>query len=180
MPIIQSMIRRRSVRRFTDKEVSREILMTCLQAAHLSPSAENSQPWRYIILDDPDLKTRFGETVFTGVFSATRWALKAPVLVAICADLDILANRMGKMFTGIPFYMLDVGMSGEHFALQAAEMGLGTCWIGWFNARRARKALNIPRKYKPVCLLSLGYYEKKPAKEKKRRTLEEIVWFNSF
>jgi nitroreductase len=62
--------------------------------------------------------------------------------------------------------------------LQAEELGLGTCWIGWFNTRRARRVLKIPREYKIVSLLSVGYYEQKPSKLKKRRELDEIVWFN--
>jgi len=70
------------------------------------------------------------------------------------------------------------GIAGEHIVLQAQELGLGTCWIGWFNLRKARKFLKIPRKYKIVSMLAMGYFEKRPRKEKKRKKLEEIAWFN--
>ena len=96
----------------------------------------------------------------------------------IMARLDIIANRIGKQIQNINFYLIDVGIAGEHFVLQAEELGLGTCWIGWFNSRKARKFLKIPRKYKIVSLMAVGYYEKRPPKEKKRKKLEEIVWFN--
>ena len=95
------------------------------------------------------------------------------------ARLDVLANRIGKQIRDVSFYLIDMGIAGEHLVLQAEEMGLGTCWIGWFDARRARRALDLPRKFKPVCLLSLGYFEEKPPREKKRKTLDEIVWFNT-
>ena len=179
-PLQQIIKNRRSVRRYLDRRVEREKILTCLESARLAPSAENVQPWRFLVLDDPAVKDRFCAQVFSGLYSFTRFAEKAPVLILMMARLDILANRIGKQIQGTSYHLIDMGIAGEHLVLQAEELGLGTCWIGWFNARRARKALNIPRKYKPVCLLSLGYYEKKPAKEKKRRTLEEIVWFNSF
>jgi len=84
----------------------------------------------------------------------------------------------GKQIQKVQFYLIDTGIAGEHFVLQAEELGLGTCWIGWFNSRKARKVLNIPKKYKIVSLLSLGYYETRPQKEKKRKSLEDIAWFN--
>ena len=68
--------------------------------------------------------------------------------------------------------------TGEHLVLQAEKLGLGTCWIGWFNIRRIRKFFNIPPKYKIVSLLSMGYYQSRPLRQRKRKSLEEIVWFN--
>jgi nitroreductase len=80
----------------------------------------------------------------------------------------------------VNFYLIDIGIAGEHIVLQAEELGLGTCWIAWFNSRKARKVLAIPKKYKIVSLLSMGYYDRRPAKEKKRKNLEDIAWFNKF
>ena len=94
------------------------------------------------------------------------------------AKLDVVANRIGKQIQGIHYYFIDMGIAGEHIVLQAEELGLGTCWIGWFSTRKTRKLLNIPRKYKIVSLLSIGYKESRPTKEKQRKTLSEIAWFN--
>jgi nitroreductase len=116
--------------------------------------------------------------VFSGIYSVSKFAKKAPVLIIILARLNVIAHKIGKQIQDIHFHLLDIGIAGEHLVLQAEELGLGTCWIGWFNSRKARKALKIPREYKIISLLSLGYYEQKPAKLKKRRNLDEIVWFN--
>lgn len=169
---------RRSVRRYLDKSVEREKILICLEAARLAPSADNVQPWRFVVIDDPELKEKFSKKVFSGIYSISKFAAKAPVLILILARLDIIANRIGKQIQGVNFYLIDIGIAGEHIVLQAEELGLGTCWIGWFNSRNARKILRIPRKYKIVSLLSMGYYEKKPRREKKRKSLQEIVWFN--
>lgn len=169
---------RRSIRRYTEKPVERDKILVCLEAARLAPSADNSQPWRFLVLDDPYLKQRFCDEVFSGIYSVSKFAKKAPVLIVILAQLNIIAHRVGKQIQNIQFHLLDIGISGEHIVLQAEEFGLGTCWIGWFNTRRARKVLKIPREYKIVSLLSMGYYEQKPSKLKKRKELDEIVWFN--
>ena len=177
-PFQQLVKNRRSIRRYLEKPVEREKILTCIEAARLAPSADNVQPWRFLIIDDPELKSQLAKEVFSGIYYISKFAAKAPVLIMILARLDIIANRIGKQIQNINFYLIDVGIAGEHFVLQAEELGLGTCWIGWFNSRKARKFLKIPRKYKIVSLMAVGYYEKRPPKEKKRKKLEEIVWFN--
>ncbi len=169
---------RRSVRRYLEKPVSREDILACLEAARLAPSAENVQPWRFLVIDDPEIKNRFAAEAFSGIYSYTRFAGEAPVVIVILARPDIIANRIGKQIQNVSFYLIDIGIAGEHLALQAEELGLGTCWIGWFSARKVRKFLRIPRKYKIVCLMTLGHYERMPPREKKRKPLEEVVWFN--
>jgi nitroreductase len=168
---------RRSVRTYLEKPVEREKVMACLETARLAPSAENVQPWRFLVIDDPEIKERFSAVAFSGIYGVSRFAAKAPVIILILARPDFLANRIGKQIRDISFYLVDVGIAGAHLSLQAEELGLGTCWIGWFNGRRARKFFRIPRKYKVVSLMTMGYYERKP-REKIRKSLDKIVWFN--
>jgi len=171
---------RRSIRKYQNKPVEREKIIQCIEAARLAPSAENVQPWRFIILDDPAQIKEFSSEAFSGIYSPTRFVSRAPIIVVILAKLDILANRIGKQIQGIHFYLLDLGIAGEHFVLQAHELGLGTCWIGWFHIRKVRKLLKIPRSYKIVSLISMGYPGQYTLKQKKRLQLEEIAWFNGF
>lgn len=179
-PFQQLVSGRRSIRRYLPKPVEREKIVACLEAARLAPSAENAQSWRFLVLDDPDLKARFSREAFRGIYSMTKFAAEAPALVLVLAKLDFLANRLGKQIQGVSFFLIDIGIAGEHFVLQAEELGIGTCWIGWFSVRKARKFFKIPRQYKIVSLLALGYYEKKPSREQRRKPLEEIAWFNKF
>jgi nitroreductase len=169
---------RRSVRRYLDRPLEREKVLACLEAARLAPSAENVQPWRFLVVDDPLLKDRFASEVFSGIYAMSRFAGRAPVLVLVLARLDLVTNRLARRIQGVPFYLIDIGIAGEHFVLQAEEMGLGACWIGWFNIRRARRFFKIPRRYKIVCLLSLGYPEPRAQGQKKRKPLQDIAWFN--
>ncbi|MBN1480998.1 nitroreductase family protein [candidate division KSB1 bacterium] len=171
---------RTSVRRFQDKPVEREKLMHCLEAARLAPSAENVQPWRFGFVDDPIVKTKLVKHAFSGIYRATRWAEQAPVLVVICARLDVVANRLGKQMTGIDYYLIDIGIAGEHFVLQAQELGLGTCWIGWFSAKGVKKALHVPKSYRPIALLAVGYPRQNSVRQRKRKVIKNIHFYNEY
>ena len=176
--VLQLARQRRSVRRYMEKPVEREKIMTCIEAARLAPSAHNVQPWRFLVIDDPEIKNKFSDKVFSGIYSVTKFAAKAPVLILQLARKDLFANTLGKQVQNIHFYFIDSGIGGEHLVLQAAELGLGTCWIGWFDVRKARRFFKIPKKYKIISILAMGYFEQKEIQEKKRKNLEEIVWFN--
>ncbi len=177
-PLQKMILQRRSVRRYTDKPVERDKILTCLEAARLAPSADNVQPWRFLVIDDPEAREAFSREVFSGIYSFSKFAAKAPALVLILGRLDVIANRLGKQIQNVSYFLIDIGIAGEHLVLQAQELGIGTCWVGWFNTRKARKYFKIPRKYKIVSLMAMGYSDPRPPKEKKRRSLEEIAWFN--
>lgn len=178
-PFQQLVQGRKSIRRFSDRPVERRVLETCLEAARVAPSAENKQSWRFLVVDDPEIRKRFCAEVFSGIYKVTNFASKAPVLILILAKLDMIAHRLGRQVQNIHFHYIETGIAGEHLVLQAEELRLGSCWIGWFNVRKARKFFKIPAKYKINSLLALGYYDKKPSRERKRRSLDEIVWYNT-
>ncbi|MEJ2628290.1 MAG: nitroreductase family protein [bacterium] len=169
---------RRSIRKFQEKSVERDKILTCIEAARFAPSAENKQPWRFLILDDIKVKQQFCKAVFSGIYAATRWAKKAPVIIVIIADLDFIAHRIGGRLQKVPFYFIDIGIAGEHFILQAQDLGLGTCWIGWFNIKKAQKILNLPKGKKVCQLIAMGYPDQKKGIRKKVKKTEQIVFYN--
>ncbi|NQT25338.1 nitroreductase family protein [candidate division KSB1 bacterium] len=180
-PIIESIQKRRSIRRFDERPVPRDLILSCIEAVRLAPSAENVQPSRFIVIDDPERRDALSKAAFSGIYSHTQWAAKAPVLIAICAELDILANRIGKAIQNMPYYLIDIGIAGEHFVLQAESLGLGTCWIGWFDFRKAKKHLRIPRHIRLCELIAVGYPDGESRKSlRKRKDLEELVRFNQW
>ena len=178
-PLQKIIRRRRSIRRYLAAPVEKEKLQACLEAARLAPSAHNAQSWRFLVIDDPEIKARYTETAFSGIYRMNRFAAQAPVLVLVLARLDILANRLGRQVQGVNFYLLDIGIAGEHFVLQAEELGLSTCWIGWFNERATKKILGVPGRKKIVCLIALGYGEELP-REKRRKATADVASFNTY
>ncbi len=168
---------RRSIRRYKPDPVEREKLDLCLEAARLAPSACNAQPCRFVVLDEPALRDKFCGEVFTGVYSVTRFAAAAPVIVAVTSDTGKLSAWLGNQVQDTNFRLVDIGIAAEHFVLAAAEQGLGTCWIGWFNARTAAKALGLGRGRKVEVLLSVGYPAESPA-PRPRKSKEDYSSYN--
>ena len=132
-----------SVRRYaSDRPVSDGHLAAILEAARLAPSADNTQPWRFVVVRDPGVRARLVEEAFSGIYRASR-RIDAPVFLALCG-VHGAADLAGRA-AGHPSYTLtDCGIAGEHAVLAAAELGLGTCWIGMFSRRRARRVLGVP------------------------------------
>ena len=181
MALLDLIKQRKSVRRFLDRPVEREKIMMCLEAARVAPSACNSQPWKFIVVDDPELKKRLCEKAFRGIYSINTFCKTALVIVAIISERGKFLARIGGMFRGTKYYLIDIGIAGEHFVLQAEELGLGTCWIGWFKESAVKKVLDIPKEKKIDVLIALGYHDKKKVKAgHDREPLEKIASFNSY
>jgi len=173
--------KRRSVRNYLDKPVERQKIMLCLEAARLAPSACNSQPWKFIIVDDKDLKDRLCRAAFNGIYSISSFAREAPLMVAVVSEKARFVSRVGSLFRGTKFYLIDIGIATEHFILQAEELGLSTCWIGWFNEPAVKSILKVPKDRKVDVLIAVGYSDKKKlGRPHKRDSLEEITAFNSY
>jgi len=181
MALLDLVKRRRSVRSFSARPVEREKTMKCLEAARLAPSACNAQPWKFIVVDDRELKDKLCHAAFGGIYSISAFCKKAPVIVALVSEQRQLLPRIGGILRGTRYCLIDIGIAGEHFVLQAEELGLGTCWVGWFNERAVKRILNIPRHKKIDILIALGYGhgEKSPAAHS-RRPIDKIASFNSY
>ncbi|MDD5628488.1 MAG: nitroreductase family protein [Elusimicrobia bacterium] len=170
---------RRSIRAFQDRPVEREKLELCLEAARLAPSACNAQPWKFVVVDEPGLKQRLAAAVFSGAYAINKHAASAPVLVAVVSQRGSAWAWVGNQVQGTVFLLVDIGISCEHFVLQAAELGLGTCWLGWFDAKAAARLLGVPRGFRVEMLLSLGYPAEAPG-PRPRRSLAEMSAFNRY
>jgi nitroreductase len=176
-PFLELAAARRSVRKYKPEPVEREKLELCLEAARLAPSACNAQPYRFIIVDEPELKEKFCREAFSGVYSACKFASAAPALLAVVSDTGKLTAWLGNQVQDTNFRLMDIGIAAEHFVLAAAEQGLGTCWLGWFSAKGAAKALGLGRGKKVEILISVGYPAEAPA-ARPRKPSDEFRSFN--
>lgn len=180
MSFIDLVKKRHSVREYQDKPVEKEKILRCLEAARLSPSASNSQPWRYIIVDEPGLRKKVCDAAFSGIFFMNKFAAKAPVIIVVLGEPDFVVNRLGKVVQGVQYFLLDIGASIEHLLLAAQEEGLGACWLGWYSERRIKETLKIPRSKKIVSVISMGYPAEEFERQKIRKNIEDISSFNSY
>ena len=181
MALLDLLKHRKSIRCYLDRAVEREKIMMCLEAARVAPSACNSQPWKFIIVDDRELKNKLCDTAFSGIYSMNSFCKMAPVIVAVVSEKSKFLARIGSMFRGTKYYLIDIGVACEHFILQAEDLGLGTCWIGWFNERAVKSILNVPQNKKIDILIALGYYDaENVCPEHGREPMDKIASFNSY
>ena len=168
MAVLDAIRRRYSCRAYQDKSIEQDKLESILEAARLAPSAKNTQDWRFVVVTDRDTKSRVaGTTNRPEVFE------KAGVIIAACSNSDEVM-RCGQAIGPI-----DVAIALEHICLQTADLGLGTCWIGSFDADKVRQILAIPDNIIIVELMALGYpADSKP--EPKREPIEKIVCYNTW
>lgn len=165
---------RKSVREYKPDPVPVEVLDRCFEAARLAPSACNSQPWSFIAITKPAIIRELAEQAFSGIYSLNSFARNAPVIVVVITERSRYTACLGGYFRGTQYNLVDVGIAVEHFILQAASEGLGTCWIGWFNEKALHRILKIPSRKKIDIIITVGYPVFSYIHEKKRRTLDEI------
>ena len=170
---------RQSVREYLNKSVEREKIKRCLEAARLAPSASNSQPWSFIVVDDPKLKEAVAKETFSQLISFNRFSLQAPVLIILISERPGFLNKVAEAIKDKQFSLIDIGITAEHLCLQAAEEGLGTCMLGWFNKKGVKKLLNIPPSKRVELIITVGYPESTIIRPKKRKPMDQIRSYNS-
>ena len=171
---------RQSVRAYKDKPVEKDKILRCIEAARIAPSACNSQPWKFIVVDDTELKNSIADATNNRVLPLNHFTKQAPVHVVVVREKANVTSKMGEIIRNKTFTLIDVGIATEHFCLQAATEELGTCILGWFNEKRVKKLLNIPKNKRAELIITLGYPLSGEKRKKKRKDLNDIYSFNSY
>lgn len=177
MDFSELILKRQSDRQYAPGQVAREHIVKCLEAARLAPSACNSQPWKFVVVDDRAKLAEISEAAIG--LGMNRFTVQVPVLVAVVQENMNLSAKAGSLVKNKDYSMMDLGMAVEHFCLQAAELGLGTCIMGWFDEKKVRKVLGVPRGRRIQLLISVGY-PASPTRQKVRKSLEEMSSWNEY
>ncbi|MDR1985289.1 MAG: nitroreductase family protein [Prevotellaceae bacterium] len=166
--------KRQSVRKYSAQEVEEEKINRCIEAVRLAPSACNAQPWKFIIVDNPELKLKVAEASESNVLGFNKFTKNCPVIIAVVREAPNITSRLGMIIKDKPYPIMDVGIAVSHFCLQAATEGLGTCIIGWFNEKKIKKLLNIPKTKRLDLLISVGYAADETILPKQRKNMEQM------
>ena len=180
MKFLELVKKRQSVRGYLEKSVEREMIERCLEAARMAPSACNSQPWKFIVVDDPELKNKIADKTYGNLISFNRFTAEAPVLVLIVSERQKFLARFGSIVKNRQLKLIDIGIAAEHFCLQAAEEGLGTCMMGWFSEKKISRLMEIPKSKRVELIISLGFANSIKIRPKKRKDIHEIRSYNNY
>ena len=171
MDIFQVIRDRRSIRKYKDIPVEREKIEQILDAARLAPSWKNMQCWRFLVLTDAMRRAQVLEA-FPADNPGTKAIAAAPVLIVVCGN-----PAESDVEHGIDYFVADVAIAFEHLCLAAHALGLGTCWMGWYNEQQIKQSLGIPDDIRIVGITPLGYPDQEP-KPRPRKELSEIIHYN--
>ncbi len=160
---------RRSVRSYKSQEVESDKIEKVLEAGRLSPSANNRQEWKFIVVKNAETRKKLAAAAINQFFIG-----QAPVVLVACAT-----ESKAVMLCGHPTYAVDVSIAFAYMLLQAHELGLGTCWIGAFREDEVKAVLGVPKHVRVVALSPLGY----PAVEalaRTRKSLDEVACYEVY
>lgn len=191
---------RRSIRKFKNDSIPKEIILEILESARLAPSGANRQPWRFILVKNQATKKELKEACFNQGFVE-----EAPLVIVCCADINSyryenVQKRVEELISlkalekeTIAWFQdgknsdtqsliskfllsayLNTTIAIEHLVLAAANRGIGTCWIQKMEADKIQNILSLPNNILVVAVLPLGYPAQEPA-PRPRLKLEEIV-----
>ncbi len=168
MNVLDAIATRRSVRMYKPDPIPDEDLEKILTAAQIAPSAGNKQPWRFVVVSDPETKKKLGEMARNQT-----WISDAGVIIAALAmdkDSPEIYERWAEK---------DVMIAVEHIVLAAWSLGYGTCWIGAFTEDHVKTLLGVPEKMTVVCLLPVGIPDHSP-EARPRIPFAELFHKNNF
>jgi nitroreductase len=160
MDVFEAIRSRRSIRKYRPEPIPNEKLETIFDAARLAPSADNRQPWRFVVVRKVGRKKTLAEAANNQTFIKD-----AAAIVAAAGDPEVSTDWHEK----------DTMIALEHMVLAATAMGYGTCWIGAFDEDAVKRLLRIPAKMKVIALLPIGIPDETPA-PRSRKGLSEIFF----
>lgn len=178
----EALLNRRSLRALATNPIPREMTMRMLEAARWAPSCSNSQPWRFVVVEE--------EPVLTAVKSALKpgnqkWASTAPMIIVVCAKPEDDFLSFGQ-----PLYLFDCGLATENLLLQGVAEGLVMHPMAGWEEEPMKAAIGLPDPYRVVCVIASGFpgqienldidLQEREKSPRIRKPLEEIAVFGAW
>jgi len=165
MDILEVIKTRRSIRKYKPDSISEQEINRILEAGRWAPSADNSQPWKFVVLRDPERRKRLADTLTWGKFLS-----KAALGIAVTVN---------PKASECP--VQDGAAATQNMLLEAHSLGLGACWIGTYDSEdeaSAKKALNIPEDERLLSITAIGRPAETP--QKARKELSELTFIDEY
>ena len=205
MDIREAIQKRRSIRRFKPDPVPDDLIQQLLESARLAPSGSNTQPWRFIVIKDAETRQKLQTASYNqrhvgqapviiaccadikafGEFpERIDELIAAGALPAKTREVFVPSLKKGGMNADIKWHLLiaatgNTDIANEHMVLHAVALGLGTCWVRWFDDNKVKEILEIPKNIEIIALLPVGYPAEEPP-QRPRFDLQKIVYYEKY
>lgn len=175
MDFMDLCLRRQSCRNFADKAVEHEKLVKCIEAARLTPSGCNSQPWSFVVVEDPKLVPEVAKCAQQ--MGINEYISEAKAFIVVLEEHAVLMPGIRKILDSQYFAKGDLGAAVVTICYAAEAQGLGTCILGVYDREKLGQLLNIPIEKQYAGLIAVGYAAEDKVRNKPRKALEEIARF---
>ena len=165
MDILELIKTRRSIRKYKPGPVSEEEINKILEAGRWAPSADNSQPWRFIVLRSQEVRKKLADTLTWG-----RFLSEAPLGIAVTVNPRASSRPVE-----------DGAAATQNILLEAHSLGLGACWIGTYGGRNeesAKRVLNVPEGDRLLSVIAIGHPAESP--QKTRKEVDEVTFTDRY
>jgi len=165
MSLLDVIASRRSIRNYRAEEVPKETVEKILEAGRCAPSADNQQPWHFIVVTEPEIKRKL---------STGRWNTFIK---------DSAFTVVGCVYVGDDYSRkwstIDTAIALQNMVIAAWSLGIGSCWVGDFVEAEVKSMLHVPEDWRIISLISFGYPNETPSNSP-RKPLKEIASYNDF
>ncbi len=168
--------RRESCRNFDpNRPVEKEKLQRCAEAAWIAPSACNGQPWKYLIVTNPELNEKLRPLMME--LGMNKFVKNCPAFAVVLEEATVLKVSLSQKFKDQDFAPIDVAFSASQFCYAATEQGLSTCIIGWHNEQKIRELFGLPKTTRVRLILAIGYAADETLRKKQRKPIDDVIRF---
>ncbi len=156
--ILELITSRQSDRKYSNKPVEKEQINRIVEAGRMAPSACNAQPWKFIVVTNPELIKLLAEAASAKILGMNSFVRQAMAIIVIVREKANFSSKIGGTIKNKDYSLIDIGIASENICLQARAEGLGSCMIGWFDEDGVRKILGIPDNKRVPLLITLGVF----------------------
>jgi nitroreductase len=167
--------KRESCRDFDARAVEKDKLVRCVEAARLAPSACNSQPWKYLVVTNPEMTEKLRPMMQD--LGMNKFVNACPAFAIVLEEPAKLKVTVSQRFKDQDFAPIDLAFSASQFCYAATEQGLSTCIIGWHNEPKIKEMFDLKKHERVRLILAVGYAKSDKLRQKKRKPLEEMSEF---
>jgi len=178
MEVFEAIKGRRSIRSYTEEEVTDKELNAVLEAATWAPSPCNKQSWRFVVVRKPEII----EKLYKAASYSTQHQIfvnKAKIVIVVCSDLNAYKTFPHKERALSLFTIQETAAATQNLLLAAHALGLGACWVSLFSEDQVKDAVNLPKDIRPLVIIPLGH-TKSRTHPKPRKALKDVVSYENF
>ena len=165
--LIDIVNKRYSCRKFIEKAIDKELIYKCIDTARLAPSACNSQPWKFYVVIDKVTRMEF--------VKLTQPFAKNAAFIIVEEKKPNFSEKIVNNLKNQDFTKTDIGIACSYISLQATELGLATCMVGYFNENKIKKTLNINESSRLRLVICIGYPDESEKHKVVRKEISEIM-----